>query len=74
MRTESSMMLYAIYASWVLLGLFLASRTKTPIDNNSLIDLVVDGSAWAATITIFVIAFAPLIAAYRMLNGLFSKH
>ena len=70
MNTETKIM---ICVAWILLGLFLASRTKG-VDDESFIDSAIESDVGAIFGVALFVLFAPAVAAYRMLMGLISKH
>ena len=70
MNTETKIM---IYVAWILLGLFLASRTKG-VDDKSFIDGAIESNIGAIFGVALLVFFAPAVAAYRMLMWSISKH
>lgn len=70
MNTETKIM---ICVAWILLGLFLASRTKH-MDDESLIDSAIELDVGAFFGVVLFVLFAPAAAAYRMIMGLISKN
>lgn len=70
MNTETKIM---ICVAWILLGLFLASRTKH-MDDESFIDSAIESDVGAIFGVALFVLFAPAVATYRMLMGLISKH
>lgn len=70
MNTETKIM---ICVAWILLGLFLASRTKH-MDDESLIDSAIESDVGAIFGVVLFVLFAPAAAAYKMIMGLISKN